>query len=83
MFNIQEKYEKHKKYYNYLMLFLLGCALFEFSSRLITHLEEKKDYSSILYNVLIWCSAGGAALAIVGIMNAYKIADGYCHTSFK
>lgn len=55
-----------------LALFILGCAIFEFASRIVTRLEADGDFNSPLYHVLVSIAANGAALAVASILKIYK-----------
>jgi len=57
---------------NYLVLFMLGCILYEFSGRMITQLEARNDYSSPLYMVFVSIITVGLTLALTSILTILK-----------
>jgi len=50
--------------WNYLVLFMLGCFVFELSSRVITQFEANDDHGSPVYMALVSVAASGAALSV-------------------
>jgi len=50
---------------------IMGIALFELTSKLITHLEAKGDYGSPLYYILLSLTTLGLMIAINYVLTIY------------
>jgi len=55
---------KEKNLWNKFSYMIMGIALFEFTSKLITHLEANGDYTSPLYAILLTLTTLGLMIAI-------------------
>jgi len=57
--------------WDYLAIVLIGCILYEFSSRIVTILESGGDYSSPFYLLMIVLATLGLILGIVALKELY------------
>jgi len=81
------KCPKTKNLWNELSYMIMGIALFELTSKLITHLEANGDYISPLYFILLTLTTLGLMIAVNYVLSIYvyvtKQMSNKCETNFK
>jgi len=81
------KCPKEKNLWNELSFMIMGIALFELTSKLITHLEANGDYISPLYFILLTLTTLGLMIAVNYVLSIYvyvtKQMSNKCETNFK
>ena len=62
---------EENKLWNQFSYMIMGISLFEITSKLITHLEAKRDYGSPLYLILLTLTTIGLMIAINYVLSIY------------